>query len=208
MSPLFQAAITGLRQAGPGTSASGTDGAAVGGAPRRPRRRTRSSRIRRVRPCRLPVTSGEELRAWRAGRLRRRAPCEPDSDGPAPSCAHHRRDSPTRGQAAEDGDLGDGLLLIAWLHPISGCPRCSASPLPADLLDAARALAPGGEHQLEVVRAGGGLDGDLLGDVALRDVAEQRLVEGLHAVVVALGDHLGDPAGLLRVRGSGPGPGR
>ena len=30
-------------------------------------------------------------------------------------------------------------------------------------------------------------------------VAEQRLVEGLHPVVLALGDHLGQPAGLLRV---------
>ena len=31
------------------------------------------------------------------------------------------------------------------------------------------------------------------------DVLEQRLVEGLHPVVLALGDHLGDLAGLLRV---------
>ena len=40
---------------------------------------------------------------------------------------------------------------------------------------------------------------DLLGDLALHHVAEQRLVEGAHAVVLALGDHFGDLAGFLGV---------
>src|SRR4051794_38587494 len=54
------------------------------------------------------------------------------------------------------------------------------------LLDAARPLAAGGEHQLEVVRTRGVVERDLLGDLALHHVAEQGLVEGAHAVVLAL----------------------
>src|SRR5665811_1479169 len=60
-------------------------------------------------------------------------------------------------------------------------------------------LAAGGQHQLEVVRAGGVVERDLLGDLALHHVAEQRLVEGAHPVVLAFGDHLGDLAGLVGV---------
>src|SRR5664279_6630431 len=45
-------------------------------------------------------------------------------------------------------------------------------------------------QQLEVVRAGGDAHGVLEGHPASLDVAEQRLVEGLHAVVAAGGDDL------------------
>src|SRR5436853_7112836 len=68
-----------------------------------------------------------------------------------------------------------------------------------ELLDAARALAARRQHQFEVVGVGGELEGDGLGDLALHHVVHQGLVEGAHAVVLALGDDFGDLAGLLRV---------
>src|SRR5271155_3837330 len=62
-----------------------------------------------------------------------------------------------------------------------------------------RSLAPIRLHQqLEVVRAGCDLHRVLERHPPRLDVAEQRLVEGLHAVVAARGDHLDQLAGLRR----------
>jgi hypothetical protein len=66
-----------------------------------------------------------------------------------------------------------------------------------NLLDAAGTLAPGVEHQLEVVWAGGELAGHVLVQQPVHYVAEQCLVEGLHAVEGALGDHVAYLARLL-----------
>jgi hypothetical protein len=63
----------------------------------------------------------------------------------------------------------------------------------------AAALAAGLDHELEVVRRGGHVHGLLHRDPARLEVLEQVLVERLHPVVAALGDHLGELPRELRV---------
>src|SRR6266516_5425751 len=68
------------------------------------------------------------------------------------------------------GRLSDGARFAPCLDTrptrfSSGRGARSLGGLAGELLDSARPLAAGGEHQLEVVRAGGVVEGDLLGDL-------------------------------------------
>src|ERR687897_3733 len=62
----------------------------------------------------------------------------------------------------------------------------------------------GVDHQLEVLRAAGDPDGLLVIDPVFFDQFQQGLVEGLHAIVLALHDGLLDLAGLRRVHDEVP----
>src|SRR3954471_3361452 len=77
--------------------------------------------------------------------------------------------------------------------------RCTARLRDEDVVHGCPAAPVGRDEQLEVVRARGAAHGVGLVDAAGLQMVEQRLVEGLHAVVLALGDDGRQRAGLLRV---------
>src|SRR5947208_8298128 len=75
-----------------------------------------------------------------------------------------------------------------------------------DVVHRRPAAAVGGDEELEVVRAAGAADRVGEVDPAAFEVPEEGLVEGLHAVVLALGDDLRQLAGLLGVDDHVPDP--
>ena len=85
------------------------------------------------------------------------------------------------------------------LRRVSRSGRLGAVRVDEHVVDRRRALAIRRHEQLEVVLVRGRLEGVLHRHEALLDVAQERLVEGLHPVVRALGDHLGEPPGLLGI---------
>ena len=56
------------------------------------------------------------------------------------------------------------------------------------------------DYQTEVLRAARDLERFLVGDAVFFDQLHECLVEGLHPIVLALGDGLLDLAGLIRVQ--------
>src|SRR3954453_8751379 len=75
--------------------------------------------------------------------------------------------------------------------PAENCESDSEDAL-LDILERRSGRAARRGHQLEVVRRGGHRQRLVHVDTAGLQVTEQRLVEGLHAVVGALGDRLGE----------------
>src|SRR3954451_8624854 len=85
------------------------------------------------------------------------------------------------------------------LYQLKCCPAGVLCRLAAvlglgEVVHGGAALAVGGEQELEVVRARREREGVVDADQSGLDVGEERLVEGLHAVVAAVGDDLGQPA--------------
>src|SRR3954471_10086923 len=99
-------------------------------------------------------------------------------------------------QTGQVSSTGTPTLYQVKCCRTGGLRRFAALLRLGEVVHGGAALAVGGQQELEVVGAGREGARVVDGDHAGLDVGEEGLVEGLHAVVAAVGDDLAEPAGL------------